>query len=48
MKERNNPTVALRYFGLLMMGSSDDLVPSMETAAVDGWVKIKSDRGDEF
>lgn len=41
---RNDQKAVLRYFGLIMMDPDDGLIPSVETVAVDTWVRLESDR----
>lgn len=42
---KNDPDVALRYFGLIMMSPDDGLIPVAETAAVDTWVRLENEQG---
>jgi len=41
---QNDHRAVLRYFGLVMLDPDDGLIPSVETVAVDTWVRIESDR----
>jgi tetratricopeptide (TPR) repeat protein len=45
LEARNEPKVALAYFGLIMMFPDDDLIPPSDVVAVDTYVHLKGDAG---
>lgn len=48
MQAPNDHEAALRYFGLLMSDPTGRLIPSMQTARVDAWIRLEGDNNESF
>ncbi|MES4992401.1 PIN domain-containing protein [Phyllobacterium sp. 22229] len=46
-QDKNDPDVALRYFGLIMMDPDDGLIPAANIVATDCWVRLEGAQGQQ-
>lgn len=46
-QDKNDPDVALRYFGLIMMDPDDGLIPSANIVTKDCWVRLEGAQGQQ-